>query len=270
MSRSSRWTMPGRSGSSPPSASCASRPWTSVPVRWPAPGWTTTPAGLSTTRRCSSSQTTSSAISSGSRSLPRRGCTATSSCSPPASRKLLARAVPSTRTCPASTRRSASAREPTSGRPARKRSSRAPAASEGTGTFRTGFSVRGRERRRRGSRSEATIAPSRTATPTTMKMSARLKAGQKVKSRKSVTCPRRTRSTRFARLPPRTSPSPTGSTGWRAPERAKKTSIQAIASPVSAITIVVAVGKNPNAIPEFWTWWIENGPSAAVSSPSCS
>ncbi len=42
------------------------------------------------------------------------------------------------------------------------------------------------------------------------------------------------------------------------------------ARPVSAITIVVAVGKKPNAIPEFWTWWIENGPSAAVSSPSCS
>ena len=38
----------------------------------------------------------------------------------------------------------------------------------------------------------------------------------------------------------------------------------------TAITIVVAVGKKPNAIPEFWTWWIENGPSAAVSSPSCS
>ena len=36
-----------------------------------------------------------------------------------------------------------------------------------------------------------------------------------------VTKPSRTRSVRFETLPPITSPSATGSTGWRAPERAK-------------------------------------------------
>ena len=55
VSRSSRWTIPGRSGSSPPAAprprSCAA----SVPVDVPAPAWTVMPAGLSTTTRCSSS-----------------------------------------------------------------------------------------------------------------------------------------------------------------------------------------------------------------------
>src|SRR2546425_456793 len=32
-----------------------SKPWTSVPVAWPGPGWTTSPAGLSMTMRSSSS-----------------------------------------------------------------------------------------------------------------------------------------------------------------------------------------------------------------------
>ena len=52
VSRSRRWTIPGRSGSPParPGIPCAS-----VPVAWPAPGCTTSPAGLSTTARCSSS-----------------------------------------------------------------------------------------------------------------------------------------------------------------------------------------------------------------------
>ncbi len=58
VSRSRRWTMPGRSGSSPPRAprvrSCAA----SVPAPLPAPGCTVSPAGLSTTTRCSSSRST--------------------------------------------------------------------------------------------------------------------------------------------------------------------------------------------------------------------
>jgi len=45
----------------------------------------------------------------------------------------------------------------------------------------------GARRGRRGSRSTAIRAPSRTTTPTTMNVSARLNAGQKRKSRKSVT-----------------------------------------------------------------------------------
>ena len=47
--------------------------------------------------------------------------------------------------------------------------------------------------------------------------------------------------------------SATGSTGWREPERAKKTSIQPTASAVSAVTSAVAFANKPKAIPEFWT-----------------
>ena len=54
VSRSSRWTIP-RAASGPPAAPCASSAWASVPAAWPRAGCTTTPAGLSTTSRCSSS-----------------------------------------------------------------------------------------------------------------------------------------------------------------------------------------------------------------------
>ena len=54
--------MPARSGSGPPAALPFSA-WASVPVRLPAPGCTTTPAGLSTTIRVSSSSTTSNGTS---------------------------------------------------------------------------------------------------------------------------------------------------------------------------------------------------------------
>src|SRR6185437_12274940 len=108
----------------------------------------------------------------------------------------------------------------------------------------------------------------RIATPTTMKLSARLKAGQYFRSRKSVTCPSRMRSIRFDVDPPISRPSATGSTGWRAPERAKKSSIQPTASAVRAVTSGVALANRPKAIPEFWTWWIENGPSTWSDSSS--
>ena len=64
--RSRRCTMPGRSASAPPWPATPSgrgtgprSPCTSVPVRCPAPGWTTRPAGLSTTTTWSSAKTTS-------------------------------------------------------------------------------------------------------------------------------------------------------------------------------------------------------------------
>ena len=69
------------------------------------------------------------------------------------------------------------------------------------------------------------------------------------KSMKSVTCPSRIRSKRFERLPPITSPSAAGSTGWRAPERAKNASIQTIAAAVTTTTIAVAPENSPNAMP---------------------
>ena len=53
VSRSNRWTTPGRSGG-PPATRPASA-WTSVPAHGPTPGCTTTPAGLSITSRSSSS-----------------------------------------------------------------------------------------------------------------------------------------------------------------------------------------------------------------------
>ena len=37
-------------------------------------------------------------------------------------------------------------------------------------------------------------------------------------------------------------------------------SIQATAIPVSTITAAVALEKSPNAMPEFWTWWIQKRP----------
>ena len=67
-------------------------------------------------------------------------------------------------------------------------------------------------------------------------------------------------------MPPISRPSATGSTGWRAPERAKKSSIQPTAKAVRAVTATVALEKRPNAIPEFCTWWIENGPITCSDS----
>src|SRR4051794_41877392 len=68
--------------------------------------------------------------------------------------------------------------------------------------------------------------------------------------------------------PPIRSPSATGKTGCRAPERAKKTSIQPTASAVSAVTATVALENSPKAIPEFWTWWIANSPATLGVSSS--
>src|SRR3954454_22514322 len=124
--------MPGRSGSSPPSTSCASRPCTSVPDACPGAGCTTRPAGLSTISRCSSSYGTARSIASGSRVLFGAGGGSNSTDSPPVSLWLFSRARPSTSTPPEPSRRSATAREPISGSSARKLSSRRPAASSGT------------------------------------------------------------------------------------------------------------------------------------------
>ena len=137
VSRSMRWTIPRRS-SSPPRAT-PTRPCTSVPVSWPGAGWTTRPADLSITSRCSSSYATSRPSSSRCSGCGSAGCSNSTS-SPPWSRHAFARATPSTRT-PAATTRSAAAREPTCC--ATNASSREPAASSGTRTRRA---VRGEQR----------------------------------------------------------------------------------------------------------------------------
>src|SRR5580765_4550696 len=103
-----------------------------------------------------------------------------------------------------------------------------------------------------------------------MKLSARLNAGHQPKSTKSVTWPSRTRSPRFQTLPPIRSPSPAGMAGWRAPERAKYTSIHTTAMAVSAITTPVAEVKKPKAMPEFSSRWIARGPTILEDSPSAS
>ena len=75
MSLSMRWTMPGRA--TPPMPESEPPQWwssalTSVPSKLPAAGWTTRPAGLSTTSRCSSSKTMVSGMSCGSLCAGRR------------------------------------------------------------------------------------------------------------------------------------------------------------------------------------------------------
>ena len=172
VSRSSRWTIPGRSGSSPPSTSCASRPCTSVPCACPGAGWTTSPAGLSTTSRCSSSYGTARSIASGvepARRRRRRLELQLLAAGEPAA--LRPRTLPSTSTPPSRTSRSAAAREPISGSAARKRSSRSPAAlvrnAQSRHAARGAAHARRRAARRAGSRRRST-----------MKLSARLNAGQ--------------------------------------------------------------------------------------------
>ena len=71
-------------------------------------------------------------------------------------------------------------------------------------------------------------------------------------------------------LPPMSRPSAAGSSGCRAAEWLKKTTMAPTATVVSRITVAVELANRPNAIPELWTWWIENGPAISTSSPTSS
>jgi hypothetical protein len=124
VSRSSRCTIPARSGSGPPAARPASAA-ARVGPRWPGAGWITTPGGLSTTSRQSSSNTTSKVTSPRGTGGPSTSATATES--PGASRWFFGRVRPSTVTAPASIRRCAAARDGAAPRVARNASSRTPA-----------------------------------------------------------------------------------------------------------------------------------------------
>ena len=173
--RSSRCTMPGRSGLTA-RPSCPRSACTSVPPEWPAPGCTTRPAGLSTTRRCSSSKAirrSSGCATSGSATgrleldllplpqpvglLPRD----------PVDAHLAGREQPLGRGPRADLveRRE----EPVEANPRRRR--RDADADQERGAL----------------LSERSSDPRRTATPTTIDASARLKAGHQRRSRKSVT-----------------------------------------------------------------------------------
>ena len=150
----------------------------------PAPAWTTSPAGLSTTARCSSCQTIARRGGGSARRRPpaRREQDALPALEPVALRPRRGRRR-ERRPRPRARRRRG---EPTC--VARKRSSRSPAASGGTvssrrqraatSRCRVGGAARGRRRSARASR---------IATPMTMKLSARLNAGHQPKSMKSVT-----------------------------------------------------------------------------------
>ena len=134
----------------------------------PPAGWTTIPAGLSATSRCSSSQ----GLRDPSPRAPARarpGCRR-STLSPPPRRWLFGRRSPSTSAAPAAIRRSASARDEISGaRPGHGRAARPPGASETRKRSGANAWARPVGRDERGEEEP---------TPTTMNESARLNAGQ--------------------------------------------------------------------------------------------
>ena len=89
MSRSIRWTMPGRNA--PPMPERLSPQWwsralTRVPSGWPGAGWTTSPLGLFTTITSPSSYTTSRGMSSGAASMGAGSGRATETVSAPVRR----------------------------------------------------------------------------------------------------------------------------------------------------------------------------------------
>jgi len=53
-------------------------------------------------------------------------------------------------------------------------------------------------------------------------------------------------------------------------ERAKNQTIIPTATAVIAMTKLVRLAKSPKAMPEFSTWWMENGPKRSTRSPTAS
>src|SRR2546423_6488749 len=144
VSRSRRCTMPGRAGSptSESSGNRSSSPFTSVPPACPAPGWTTSPAGLLTTTRLSSAKRTSTGTGSGPGGRSGGGSERSSTSAPASRRWLLTTGCPPTSTAPSSMRRATSARlQPV--RSARAPSSRSAANVVGTASSLTPPGSRG-------------------------------------------------------------------------------------------------------------------------------
>ena len=196
------------------------------------PAWTTSPAGLSTTARCSSSYASGGRSGAGTASGADVGGDGDRSRRPRAGSSSAAAAR---RRAPRPQR---PARPPRASRRARRGTGRAAPPAAARWTADRTWAARSSESpaetvamrprtplsgRRRGGASGAAAAvgatsvTSRIATPSTMKVSARLNAGHQPRSRKSVTCPRRTRSTRFETLPPISRPSAPGSPGAARP-----------------------------------------------------
>ena len=198
---SRRWTMPGRSGSPTPASSGnrASSPLTSVPSGLPAPGWTTSPAGLSTTITSSSTWTTreldvgspvGQSAAGTSPGRPRRRCPSSRRTLPDRGRRRRRRAPRRRRSTAAAAERLTSASSATT------RSSRSPASAAGTVLDRSSL-VRV-DRPSAASPSTvgaaagvgAQVLSSSSAPPTVTPMSATLKIGHHCRSMKSTTPPR--------------------------------------------------------------------------------
>ena len=182
VSRSRRCTMPGPGGSPTPAISGyrASRPFTSVPSGWPAPGCTTRPAGLATTTTSSSScRTTTSTPASGAGSPATSGSASSSTTLAGLELAALGHASPSTSTAPASTRSCTSRRvQPVSSATARSR--RSPASASGTASSLTHRTAHPRRRVPRAARACRPGPPTHTMriAPMVMAESATLNVGK--------------------------------------------------------------------------------------------
>ena len=238
-------------------------PCTSVPLACPGDGWTTRPAGLSTTSRCSSSYAIRSGTSSALRARSRPGSGDGQLELLPALEPVAtsAGAAPSTSAAPSSSSRSAAAREPTSA--ARRGSDRA---------------ARPRPRRERDGASSAVAASRRSASATKRIADADDDEAVREVERRPVAQveevghvaePDRGRSgSRSSRRSAgRARPAAPG--GARPSARSRRASSRPRARSAPSPT-GVALAKSPNAMPEFWTWWIENGPTTCSDSSNAS
>ena len=164
------------------------------PSSCPAPGWTTRPAGLSTTSRCSSSTrrrgpSAPAPSATASRSAARRRTS-----SPPSRRWLFGRRSPSTRRRRPRSGRSASRARADSARAARQRSSRAASGARQRRVANSALAGGRGDRPPRAQQEDRDADDDEGVGEVERRPVAR--------SRKSVTCPSRTRSSRFETLPP--------------------------------------------------------------------
>src|SRR6476659_8640193 len=136
VSLSSRWTMPARGSSASP-GSRGSSAFTNVPAGLPAPGCTTRPAGLSSTKTASSSYSTSSAMSSARAAVCGASTTSSTTASPPRTGSRGRTVRPSSRAWPPLIHSARRERENSGKSSARTASKRRPAASAGTCAVRT-------------------------------------------------------------------------------------------------------------------------------------
>ncbi len=137
VSLSSRWTTPAR-GTDASAGSRNSSALTRVPVGLPAPGWTTSPAGLSITKTCSSSYSTDSGMSSGRALVSVSSVAFRVASSPPRTGSRGRAGTPSSSTAPDLIHSLRRERENSGNSSASTASKRRPAAASGTRAWREG------------------------------------------------------------------------------------------------------------------------------------